>query len=223
MENDILIARAVEPGVAKVTEEWLKGLIVNVDYIIMPSGLTTICELTLANGFTVRGESSVVSAANFKEELGQKYAYENAFDKLWAYEGYLLKQRLFERQNDDIDTLILADHIAEVAHEVNRAYCQALGDDSQVSWDRAPKWQKDSALGGVAFHTDNPDAGAAASHENWRAQKVLEGWVYGPVKDSVNKEHPCMVPFEQLPVEQQAKDWLLRGVVHAMNDIFNRK
>lgn len=222
MENDALIALA-PPGLAKVTEDWLKGLIVNIDYVIMPSGLTTICEITMQNGFTVRGESSVVSAAVFDQAKGEKFAYENAFDKLWLLEGYLLKQRLFERQNEDIDTLLLADHTAEVCHEVNRAYCQALGDDSQAPWSAAPQWQKDSALLGVALHTTNPDASASASHESWMRQKVAEGWVYGPIKDAVKKEHPCLVPFEQLSVEQQAKDWIFRGVVHAMNDIYNRK
>lgn len=106
--------------------------------------------------------------------------------------------------------------IARVAHEVNRAYCQALGDNSQPSWEDAPQWQKDSAMLGVMLHTGNPDAGAAASHESWMAQKVADGWVYGPEKQPDLKQHPCIVPFDQLPREQQAKDFIFRGVVHAL-------
>lgn len=106
--------------------------------------------------------------------------------------------------------------IARVCHEVNRAYCLALGDTSQPAWEDAPQWQRDSAVLGVKLHTTNPSAGPQVSHESWMAQKVSEGWVYGPVKDPENKQHPCMVPFDQLPREQQAKDFIFRGVVHAL-------
>lgn len=109
------------------------------------------------------------------------------------------------------------EQIARVAHEVNRAYCQALGDNGQPSWEEAPTWQRDSALLGVALHINNRDATPSASHESWMAQKVAEGWVHGPVKDVDRKQHPCIVPFESLPREQQAKDFLFRAVVHALD------
>lgn len=107
-------------------------------------------------------------------------------------------------------------NIARVAHEVNRAYCQALGDNSQVAWVDAPQWQKDSAYMGVALHLNEPNAGPEASHESWSRQKVAEGWVYGPSKDPENKRHPCLVPFADLPVAQQAKDYLFKAVVNAL-------
>lgn len=109
------------------------------------------------------------------------------------------------------------DRIAGVAHEVNRAYCQAMGDDSQPSWPDAPQWQKDSAMLGVELHLTTPDAGPEASHQSWMAQKLADGWSYGPNKLPDLKQHPCLVPFDQLPKEQQAKDYLFRGVVHALS------
>ena len=111
------------------------------------------------------------------------------------------------------------DQIAKVAHEVNRAYCQALGDNSQPSYEDAPEWQRASARMGVDLHTMG-NFGPEASHISWMKQKLDEGWKYGPVKDPEKKEHPCIVPFDQLPVEQQAKDHLFRGVVHAVSDAF---
>jgi folate-binding Fe-S cluster repair protein YgfZ len=108
--------------------------------------------------------------------------------------------------------------IARVCHEVNRTYCQALGDDSQPIWEDAPAWQKESALKGVNLHADTPNAGAEASHESWMAEKIENGWVYGEEKDPEAKTHPCMVPFEQLPSDQQAKDFIFMGVVHALSD-----
>lgn len=110
------------------------------------------------------------------------------------------------------------EQIARVCHEVNRAYCQALGDDSQPAWEDAPAWQQSSARAGVSLHLAQPDAGPKASHDSWLSQKQAEGWHYGPVKDADNRLHPCMVPFEQLPVEQQAKDFIFRAVVHALKE-----
>lgn len=59
-----------------------------------PLRTLTICVLILRNGFTVTGESACASPENFNEELGRKIAREKARDKIWALEGYLLKDRL---------------------------------------------------------------------------------------------------------------------------------
>src|ERR1017187_4311131 len=116
------------------------------------------------------------------------------------------------------DVVIDEFEIARVCHEANRAYCQALGDDTQPTWEDAPDWQIRSALAGVTLHQDDCDAGPQASHESWMAQKVAEGWTFGSVKDPEAKTHPCLVPFAELPVEQKAKDFIFRAIVHAMSE-----
>jgi hypothetical protein len=105
--------------------------------------------------------------------------------------------------------------IARVAHEANAALCRAFGDDSQPSWEDAPEWQRSSAINGVRLHLIG-DHGPEASHESWMAEKVEAGWTYGETKDPEAKTHPCMVPFSELPPEQQAKDHVFRAVVHAL-------
>ena len=107
-------------------------------------------------------------------------------------------------------------YIARLAHLVNRSYCQALGDNSQPTWEEAPAWQKDSAVAGVKMHLANPDAKPSDSHESWLKEKEAAGWKYGPVKDPEKKEHPCFVPYDQLPKEQQVKDYLFKGIVDAL-------
>lgn len=107
--------------------------------------------------------------------------------------------------------------IAQVCHEVNKAFCESIGDASQPDWANAPDWQKESAMNGVQFHLDNPDASPSASHENWLKQKEADGWKYGPVKDSDLKEHPCFIPYDQLPVEQRSKDFLFKQIVHSVS------
>ena len=115
-----------------------------------------------------------------------------------------------------IRTVVHNDSIAMVAHEINRAYCEAIGDHSQLPWDKAPKWQRESCKNGVDFHMDNPDADPAASHQNWLEEKENDGWKWGPVKDVAKKEHPCFVPYDQLPIEQRVKDHLFKAVVNLL-------
>lgn len=94
---------------------------------------------------------------------------------------------------------------AMMAHEANREYCQLLGDDSQVPWDEAPEWQKDSAIAGVSAIHAKPDTSPEASHESWMAQKLEDGWIYGAEKDEDAKEHPCILAYDALPDEQKLK------------------
>ena len=65
--------------------------------------LLTFCVLTLENGFTVTGESACASPENFDPEIGRKIARENAVNKVWMLEGYLLKQKLHDdAEKDDL-------------------------------------------------------------------------------------------------------------------------
>lgn len=59
----------------------------------LPSGKCMICEITLTNGFTVRGESACVSPENFNQEIGEKISFEDARKKIWGLEAYLLQER----------------------------------------------------------------------------------------------------------------------------------
>ncbi len=101
---------------------------------------------------------------------------------------------------------------------MSRAYCQAIADNSQPSWEDAPDWQRDSAMNGVEFHQDNPNMTPEQSHDNWLAEKARDGWSYGPEKDPDNKKHPCFMPYESLPNEQKVKDYLFRAVVHSLSN-----
>lgn len=109
-----------------------------------------------------------------------------------------------------------AEEFARIAHEVNRGYCQAIGDNTQMAWESAPQWQKDSAIKGVWFQVRNPDAPPSASHDSWLKEKTEQGWKFGLEKNPELKEHPCFVPYEQLPIGQQIKDHLFKAVVRSL-------
>lgn len=110
--------------------------------------------------------------------------------------------------------------IARICHEANRAYCQSIGDDSQPTWDAAPEWQRQSAIKGVEFHLAAIAKGekptASASHDSWLEEKRLDGWKFGAVKDADKKEHPCFVPYSELPLAQRRKDYLFGAVVESL-------
>lgn len=106
--------------------------------------------------------------------------------------------------------------IARTTYNVNRAFCQALGDSSFPPWEEAPEWQKAVNRAGVNFHLHHPEATPRASHESWLAQKEADGWTWGPKKDPEKKEHPCIDRFDRLPMKQQAKDYLFKAVVDSL-------
>ena len=105
--------------------------------------------------------------------------------------------------------------VAMICHEANRAYCDSIGDHSQKPWGDAEQWQRDSAMSGVEFAVKNPNAPASSQHDAWLADKKQDGWVCGNVKDPINKTHPCIVPYSDLPPEQRLKDHLFRAIVKA--------
>jgi len=78
----------------RVTPQRIEYVITGEDYHVFNGTTLTVCCLTLANGFTVTGESACASPENFDIELGKKIARDNAKQKIWALEGYALRERL---------------------------------------------------------------------------------------------------------------------------------
>lgn len=85
----------MEINMTKITEDYLNSQIVKVEYIKMGMK-TVICMLTLENGFEIIGTSACVDVSKFNMDIGKEYAYENAFNKLWELEGYVLQSKLKE-------------------------------------------------------------------------------------------------------------------------------
>lgn len=75
----------------------IDSCIVDKQFYVFPGTTLTVCCIELLNGFTVTGESAAASPKNFDIEIGRKISYDNARQKIWQLEGYLLKQKLFEQ------------------------------------------------------------------------------------------------------------------------------
>jgi hypothetical protein len=78
-----------------VTMQVILDKIKGATYTLLPNGRTTICQLTMENGFTIEGSSACVLASTYNQHLGEKYAYEDALSNVWKFEGYLLAEGLF--------------------------------------------------------------------------------------------------------------------------------
>ncbi|HEV2501610.1 MAG TPA: Gp49 family protein [Mesorhizobium sp.] len=97
MKNEAQLEQEIQAkglNAPRLTPADIDAVIVGETFTILPSGKVMVCELTLRNGFTVRGEAATVSKANFNEEIGRTISRENARNKIWELEGYLLQERL---------------------------------------------------------------------------------------------------------------------------------
>jgi hypothetical protein len=96
MSNQAIEQEIQDKGLTapRVTPQRVDEVIVGEDYHVFPGTTLTVCCLTLANGFTVTGESACASPENFDTDLGRKIARDNAKQKIWALEGYALRDRL---------------------------------------------------------------------------------------------------------------------------------
>ena len=97
--NDSIEQEIQDKGLTapRVTPARLEEVIASEQYHVFPNTTFTACLLTLVNGYTVIGESACASPENFDAALGRKIARENAKNKIWALEGYLLRQQLHDR------------------------------------------------------------------------------------------------------------------------------
>lgn len=47
---------------------------------------------------------------------------------------------------------------------------------------------------------------AKNTHESWAKQRISDGWKYGPNRNDDKKEHPCLIPYEELSEEEKEYD-----------------
>lgn len=107
--------------------------------------------------------------------------------------------------------------IARVCHEANRALQIEQGDPSipvSPSWEDLDPETRESAISGVQgiIAGNTPEE----SHQGWLDFKIEHGWTLGPVKDEELKQHPLLVPYDELPSHQQVKDHLFSAICNVL-------
>lgn len=106
--------------------------------------------------------------------------------------------------------------IARICHEAHKALCNALGEFGIESWGRLSRPRRDVCIGSVEAMIASPKVTSEMSHQMWLDHMVSTGWKYGPEKNPDLKEHPCIVPFSELPIEQKKKDELFAAIVRVL-------
>lgn len=81
-----------------VTEEQIRLKIRTTTYFVIPDTTTTLCTLTLINGYDVTGRSACVHKENYNKEVGENLAYTAALSQIWPLEGYLLAEQLYQER-----------------------------------------------------------------------------------------------------------------------------
>lgn len=100
MNNETEIEQMIQEkklNAPRLTPSHIDAAIKSKQFHVFNGTTVTVCCLTLQNGFSVLGESAAVSEANFDKEIGQQVAFDNAREKIWQFEGYLLKQKLMDK------------------------------------------------------------------------------------------------------------------------------
>ena len=77
-----------------LSKEVLENLVVDTHYYRVPDTTVTVAAVKLVNGFILIGHSACIDSDSFSESIGRQIAFNNAFDQLWALEGYRIKSDL---------------------------------------------------------------------------------------------------------------------------------
>lgn len=110
---------------------------------------------------------------------------------------------------------ITPEQIAGIIHEANRQLRIVLGESPGPHWMECDPQMRETTVNGVI----KAQAGATPEelHEEWVALKGAQGWTIGQYKDVRRRKHPCMVPYDELPPEQQLKDQMFHAMVHVLS------
>lgn len=85
----------------KVTPKQIKEKVKKIQYHHIPGTTLMMCILTLENGYVVSGQSACADPKEFDYEIGMKFSYEDAENKIWQLEGYLLKEKMYREELGD--------------------------------------------------------------------------------------------------------------------------
>ena len=181
----------------KVTEEGIKAKISKVEYFQLPDSTVTICSITLNNGFSVRGESACVDPTIYNKDVGEKFAYKDAFDKIWQVEGYLLAEHLYQNRTT------LAVHRKTLALGSFGFALQALLENKRVyraGWNATNQWL--SITGKVGGHL-------VAAEDFWSGNTRA----FAEDNGGVARVMPCITL-------KNAQDQIVMGWAPSQGDLF---
>ena len=106
--------------------------------------------------------------------------------------------------------------VAKLAHEIVSALAKETDGTVMPPWSEAPEWMHKSSIEMVTAMYKDPSLPTSHFHDFWMKQRKDAGWKWGPVRDEEKKENPAMVPYDELPASQRAKDAALKALVRTI-------
>ena len=161
----------------KITPEKLEESIIKSDFYFLDDGVTTICQLTLLNGFTVIGKSACADPKNFNKELGKKYSKEEARKEAWAFLGYGLREKLHAIEQMEIPKgkITEFDEVYQyVGTKTVTATPMTLGKYNQLRGWEIPKDEDPDKLGYLVQYDNNPNIEGFTGYISWSPKDVFE-------------------------------------------------
>lgn len=126
----------------KVTKELIESHIHSIEYIdgeAQPGKTLTTCKIRMINDFVVVGTSACIDHNSFNAQLGRQYAYERAFDQLWALEGYhMAAERLNQAVLDDAQLDMAKRHNLKFGEAIE--HLKAGGKVARAGWNGKGMW-----------------------------------------------------------------------------------
>jgi hypothetical protein len=110
---------------------------------------------------------------------------------------------------------ITPEQIASIIHEANRQLRLVLGCSPGPHWTECDQQLKDSVVNGVEKALDG--ATPQELHEEWVVCKSAQGWTWGVIRDHRHRRHPCLVPYDELPPDQQLKNQMFQTMVRVLS------
>lgn len=102
--------------------------------------------------------------------------------------------------------------LARIVHSAHIAYNVILNDNApDPPWDALTRRHREQVIRRVKSIREGH--GPAQIHQEWVDEMLAWGWTWGLVKNPVEKTHPALRPYDELPAWQQAKDRLAVRIV----------
>lgn len=110
------------------------------------------------------------------------------------------------------------DNIARLVHTALSEWSEINGQPPYPKWEAAPHWMHEKTIKSVKFVLDSPNLTAKDMHDHWSETRLSEGWRFGLTKDPIEKTHPMLIPYEDLPEFEKRKDALVISIARAMTE-----
>lgn len=129
----------------------------------------------------------------------------------------MIKLKQYSPSTESVATATYTvEFVAILVHQLNDTYRSLIGETPKGAWETLDEDVKQSTVKGIVYILQNPDVTPAEVHAKWVEERTCEGWSFGETMDPDAKTHPCLTPYEDLPLAHRMKDYLYCSTVKAV-------